>query len=102
VTTKSAILVGMGEAEEEVIGAMEDLRKADCDILAIGQYLRPSKENHSVQRFVTPEEFARYKSIGMEMGFRSVSSGPFVRSSYMAEQNYGEIQNPNIEILNKF
>jgi lipoic acid synthetase len=86
--TKSAILVGMGETDEEVIGTMEDLRKADCDILTIGQYLRPSKENHPVQRFVTPEEFARYKSIGIDMGFGSVSSGPFVRSSYLAEESF--------------
>ena len=88
--TKSAILAGMGETEEEVVMTMEDLRKVGCDILTIGQYLRPSEENYPVQRFVRPEEFARYKNIGLEMGFRHVSSGPFVRSSYLAEKIYEE------------
>lgn len=90
VFTKSAILAGLGEGEEEVMGTMRDLREAGCDILTIGQYLRPSQDNHPIDRFVTPEEFTKYKRIGEEMGFTSVSSGPFVRSSYRAEDNYKE------------
>lgn len=90
ILTKSAILAGLGEAEEEIINTMEDLKEADCDILTIGQYLRPSKENHPIARFVTPEEFALLEKQGMDMGFRHVSAGPFVRSSYMAEEIYKE------------
>jgi lipoic acid synthetase len=86
--TKSAILAGLGETEEELIETMADLRYAGCDILTIGQYLRPGKENAPVDRFVTPEEFARYKKEGRKLGFKFVSSGPFVRSSYMAEENF--------------
>jgi len=86
--TKSAILVGMGETEEEIANTMRDLKRTGCDVLTIGQYLRPTKENHPVYRFVTPEEFERLKRYGMEIGFKNVSSGPFVRSSYMAEKGY--------------
>lgn len=81
--TKSAILLGLGESEEEVAGCIKDLRKAGCDILMIGQYLRPKPENHPVDRFVRPEEFERLKERAVDMGFESVSSGPFVRSSYL-------------------
>lgn len=88
VLTKSAILAGLGETEEEIINTMEDLKEAGCDILTIGQYLSPSKENYPVQRFAPPEEFARLKERGMAMGFKHVSSGPFVRSSYYAEEMY--------------
>lgn len=83
--TKSAILLGLGESEEEAAGCIKDLRGAGCDILMIGQYLRPAPENHPVDRFVTPEEFERLKKCAMEMGFKHVSSGPFVRSSYLIE-----------------
>lgn len=88
VLTKSAILVGLGEFKEEIVNTMEDLRRVNCDILTIGQYLRPSKENYPVDRFVTPEEFTRLKDVGLDMGFKSVNAGPFVRSSYLAEENY--------------
>lgn len=84
--TKSAILLGLGESEEEAVGCIKDLRGAGCDILMIGQYLRPDPENHPVDRFVRPEEFKRLKKRAMEMGFESVSSGPFVRSSYVVNQ----------------
>jgi lipoyl synthase len=90
---KSSIMVGLGEAEGEVIEAMEDLRGAGCDILTIGQYLRPGKDNYPVQRFVTPEEFVRYKKAGQRMGFKRIRSGPFVRSSYFAEEDWTEILN---------
>jgi lipoic acid synthetase len=90
VVTKSAILAGLGELPEEIIEAMRDLREADCDILTIGQYLRPSPENRPVARFVPPEEFESLKVIGEGLGFKSVNAGPFARSSYMAEKYYKE------------
>ena len=86
--TKSAILVGLGEKREEVVETMKDLRASDCDMLTIGQYLMPGKENLPVARFVTPEEFGEYKTIGEEMGFKNVNSAPFARSSYFAEENF--------------
>lgn len=86
--TKSGIMVGLGETEEEVIKAMRDLRAVSCDMLTIGQYLRPSKENYPIHRFVAPEEFAKYKIIAGQLGFKHISSGPFVRSSYFAESNF--------------
>lgn len=89
--TKSAILVGLGEKEEEVVEAMRDLRNADCDILTIGQYLRPSQNHYPAARFVTPEEFQRFIKHGKDMGFKNMSAGPFVRSSYMAEENFKEV-----------
>ena len=88
--TKSAILLGLGETEGEVVLTMKDIRSAGCDILTIGQYLRPGRDNIPVKRFVTPEEFERYKVIGGRIGFKNVNSGPFVRSSYCAEENYDE------------
>ena len=88
ILTKSAIIAGLGETEDEIIDTMCDLKATGCDILTIGQYLRPSEENHPIDRFVTPEEFGRYKNIGEGMGFKHVSSGPFVRSSYMAQEAF--------------
>lgn len=90
--TKSGMMVGLGETEEEVVSAMEDLRQAGCDILTIGQYLRPSEYNLPIEKFVALEEFERYKMIGREVGFIHVSSGPFVRSSYYAEEIFNSIQ----------
>lgn len=86
--TKSAILVGLGEKQEEVVEAMKDLRAGDCDMLTIGQYLMPGKENLPAARFVPPEEFEEYKSIGVALGFKNVNSAPFARSSYFAEENF--------------
>ncbi len=86
--TKSSIMVGLGENEEEVFSAMEDLRDTGCDMLAIGQYLRPGKDNIPVARYVTPAEFGRYKAKAAELGFKYTASGPFVRSSYNAEEYY--------------
>ncbi|MCA9478546.1 MAG: lipoyl synthase [Nanoarchaeota archaeon] len=82
--TKSAIMVGLGETEEEVIETMKDLRAVGCDILTIGQYLRPKTKRLAVEEFVTPEQFSRYRKIGEELGFLYVASGPYVRSSYRA------------------
>jgi lipoyl synthase len=85
--TKSGIILGMGEAQDEVRQALEDLRKASVDIVTIGQYLRPTVHHAAVARWVTPAEFAEWKRIGeQELGFRHVESGPLVRSSYHAEK----------------
>jgi len=84
--TKSGIMLGLGEEEDEVIKVLEDLRGVGCDVLTIGQYLAPSKLHHPVVEYITPEVFDHYKDIGMEMGFKYVASAPMVRSSYHAEQ----------------
>lgn len=87
--TKSNIIVGLGESFEEVVGCLTDLRKAGVDILTIGQYLSPSMDHHlPVQRWVHPDEFAEYRRIGEELGFAWVESGPLVRSSYHAGEQY--------------
>ena len=88
--TKSSIMLGLGETEAEVLETMADLRSVGCDILTVGQYLSPSqmKRHLKVERFITPEEFTRYKDQGMRMGFKHVMSGPLVRSSYLAEEGY--------------
>jgi lipoyl synthase len=85
--TKSGLILGMGETQEEIRQALEDLRKAGVDIVTIGQYLRPTVHHTAVARFATPAEFAEWKRIGEEeLGFRHVESGPLVRSSYHAEK----------------
>jgi lipoic acid synthetase len=83
--TKSGIMVGIGEAMDEVIEVMQDLRGVGCDIFTIGQYLRPTKAHLPVVRYYTPEEFADLSEEGKNMGFRWVESGPLVRSSYLAD-----------------
>jgi len=88
--TKSAILLGLGETKQEIIQAMKDLRSVDCDMLVLGQYLSPSKEHLEVQRYISLEEFDEFKDIGLSLGFKSVSSGPFVRSSYNASEVLAE------------
>ena len=85
--TKSGIMLGLGETEDEVLDAMKDLRKADVDVVTIGQYLQPTPRHLPVVEFVTPEVFERLKEIGLKMGFRHVESGPLVRSSYHAEKH---------------
>jgi lipoic acid synthetase len=84
--TKSGIILGMGETRGELLGTMEDLRTHDCDILTLGQYLRPGPDYHPIDRFYTPEEFAGLKELGLAMGFKYVESGPLVRSSYHADE----------------
>ena len=86
VYTKSGIMVGLGETEAEVIDAMRDLRKVDCDIITIGQYLQPSPKHLALQDFVTPEQFERWRIAGQDMGFLQVVSTPLTRSSYHAEE----------------
>ena len=88
--TKSGIMVGLGETNEEVLQTMRDLRATDCDILTIGQYLQPAERRLPVERYYTPQEFADFKRIGLEMGFRYVESGPLVRSSYHAREHKPE------------
>ena len=85
--TKSGIMVGLGETQDEVFRTMEDLRQHGCDVLTIGQYLQPTKMHLEVAEFVHPDTFARYKEQGLAMGFAFVESGPLVRSSYHAERH---------------
>ncbi|MDP4202474.1 MAG: lipoyl synthase [Bacteroidota bacterium] len=87
ITAKSGLMVGLGETESEVLETMDDLLKAGCSILTIGQYLQPSRKNIPVTEYVIPEQFVRYKTIGLEKGFRQVESAPLVRSSYHAENH---------------
>ncbi|HVC58033.1 MAG TPA: lipoyl synthase [Candidatus Acidoferrales bacterium] len=86
--TKSAMMLGMGETEEEVIGAMKDLRKVGVDFIAIGQYLRPSERHAELKEYVRPEQFDFYKKKALEMGFKYAAAGPFVRSSYKAGEHF--------------
>ena len=85
--TKSGIMLGLGEQEEEVIQTLEDLRDAGVDVVTIGQYLQPSKKHLPVKAFITPEQFDKYREIGLGMGFRHVESGALVRSSYKAHKH---------------
>ncbi len=86
IVTKSGIMVGLGEKFDEVVDVMRDLRNSGCEIITIGQYLRPSKKHLPVERFVYPEVFDQYKKIGDTLGFNHIASAPFVRSSFNAEQ----------------
>jgi len=85
--TKSGIMLGLGETEQEIYETMDDLREVGCDVLTMGQYLQPTKQHLPVVEFIHPELFAKYKVIGLEKGFRYVESGPMVRSSYHAEKH---------------
>lgn len=87
VTAKSGIMVGLGETPEEVEALMDDLLAVGCQILTIGQYLQPSHRHYPVAAYITPEQFARYKEIGLKKGFNIVESAPLVRSSYHAEKH---------------
>ncbi len=86
VLTKTSLMLGLGETDEEIIEAMDDLRKAGVDIVTFGQYLRPTASHLPVVRYVPPEDFSRYREIGLQKGFLEVVSGPLVRSSYRAER----------------
>jgi lipoic acid synthetase len=85
--TKSGVMLGLGETRDEVLETMDDLRRVDCQILTLGQYLQPTPKHLPVAEFIHPDAFAEYKEIGLEMGFRYVESGPLVRSSYHAEKH---------------
>ena len=86
ILTKSGIMVGLGETEDEIISVMNDLVRINCDIMTIGQYLRPSKDHLEVREYVAPETFEHYKQIGERLGIRFIASGPLVRSSYKASE----------------
>jgi lipoic acid synthetase len=94
--TKSGVMLGLGEAKEEVLQTMQDLRNSGADVITLGQYLQPSKKHLPVIRFVHPDEFAEYREAGYKMGFDYVESGPLVRSSYHSEKHvipgYGKEQ----------
>lgn len=86
--TKTSIMLGCGETDEEVQQTLEELRKIDVDCVTLGQYMRPTKRHMKVHEYVTPEKFKHWETKGMEMGFKYVASGPLVRSSYKAGEFY--------------
>ncbi|MBA6411974.1 lipoyl synthase [Parahaliea sp. F7430] len=86
VLTKTSLMLGLGETEQEILETMDDLRRANVDILTFGQYLQPTANHYPIERYVTPQEFEQYRLWGLERGFLEVVSGVFVRSSYRAEQ----------------
>lgn len=86
ITTKSGLMLGLGETEEELLQAMDDLLAVGCRILTLGQYLQPTRQHLEVQAYIHPDDFARYKDIALAKGFDKVASGPLVRSSYLADQ----------------
>ena len=85
-TTKSGVMLGLGEKQEEIVELMNDLKKAKCDLLTIGQYLSPSTHHLPTERYYTPQEFEELRNVGLKLGFLDVHSGPLVRSSYLAHQ----------------
>jgi lipoic acid synthetase len=93
---KSGLMVGLGETEEETQQLLGDILKARVDVATIGQYLQPTRRNLPVAEYVTPEKFERYRVYGMDLGFKMVFSGPFVRSSYMADRVSEEAEHPNV------
>lgn len=92
IITKSGLMLGLGETNEEVVEVMQDLREANCDLLTLGQYLQPSPKHHPVVRFIPPEEFSRYRDIGKEIGFIEVAAAPLVRSSFKAAELYAKVK----------
>ncbi|WP_043518099.1 lipoyl synthase [Halomonas sp. BC04] len=86
VLTKTSLMLGLGETDEEILATLDDLRAINVDIVTLGQYLRPTRNHLPVERWVTPREFERYRQLGLEKGFLEVASGPLVRSSYRADQ----------------
>jgi len=92
ILTKSGMMLGLGEREEEVIQAMQDLHDNGCDILTLGQYLRPSENHHPLIEYIAPEQFQKLEKIGLDMGFFGVSAGPLVRSSYNAGTTFQKVQ----------
>lgn len=104
VVTKTSLMLGLGETQDEVVQTMRDAREIGLDVITFGQYLRPTKGHLPVKAYVSPEEFATYKEIAQEMGFKFVASGPLVRSSYKAGELFLESmirsENPNLNIDN--
>jgi lipoic acid synthetase len=93
IPTKTGLMVGLGETSEEVIEVLKDLRQVDCQILTIGQYLRPSLAHIPMERYYTPDEFREFKRIALDLGFGHVESGPLVRSSYHAHEQLKALEN---------
>jgi lipoic acid synthetase len=87
IRSKSGIMLGLGETEAEILETMDDLRKVNCEVMTIGQYLQPTKKHLEVQEYIKPEVFKKYEEMGLEKGFRFVESGPLVRSSYHAARH---------------
>src|SRR5215216_5525807 len=90
--TKSGIMVGLGEERNEILQLMDDLRSAGVDFMTIGQYLQPSKKHHPVKRFVTPEEFKSFETVGRTKGFLLVASSPLTRSSHHAGDDFARLR----------
>jgi lipoyl synthase len=91
VTTKSSLMLGLGEFREEILEVLGDLRESDVDIVTLGQYLQPTRDHLPVEKFYTPEEFCEYRDYAYSLGFRFVASGPLVRSSYHAERQIEQL-----------
>lgn len=89
--TKSGLMIGLGENENDILQTFSDLRQADCDLLTIGQYLQPSRDNFQIHKYYSPQEFSHLKHMALNMGFCEVESGPLVRSSYFAHRLYNSI-----------
>ncbi len=89
--TKSGLMIGLGETEEDILRAFADLRRAGCDLLTLGQYLQPRAENPAVEKYYTPEEFEAFRTKGLELGFLDVASGPLVRSSFEAGRLFAAV-----------
>jgi lipoic acid synthetase len=102
--TKSSLMVGCGESADEVTHALRELRAAEVDVVTIGQYLRPTPKHAPVVRYVEPEEFDRYKQIGLELGFQYVASGPLVRSSYRAAEAFlkGKLRDERVRYSDRY
>ena len=94
--TKSGIMVGLGETQNEIYQVMDDMRSADIDFLTIGQYLQPTIKHHKVEKFVHPDEFDKYKKVALSKGFLLVSSSPLTRSSYHADEDFAKLQQNRI------
>ncbi|ORE86124.1 lipoyl synthase [Oceanococcus atlanticus] len=90
VLSKTSLMLGLGERDDEILAALDDMREAGLDIVTFGQYLRPTRNHLPVERYVTPDEFAKYREWGLERGFLEVVSGPLVRSSYRADQVFSK------------
>ena len=98
--TKSGIMVGLGESQNEIYQVMDDMRSADIDFLTIGQYLQPTIKHHKVEKFVHPDEFDKYKKVALSKGFLLVSSSPFTRSSFHAGEDFEKLKKIRISQLN--
>jgi lipoic acid synthetase len=88
IATKSGLMLGLGESDDEIHATLADLRRVNCRMITLGQYLQPGPQNHPVMRYVPPEEFSRWRETALALGFDEVAAGPFVRSSYQAEQSF--------------